>query len=85
MGDSCSGTLSACDGSPFSEPFPDWWLPLGEENTFLSEPSGSVSDGTVFVGSPGATPGWSVFVGDVVFSSSGSCHGVMRQVVAHWG
>ena len=78
LGDSCSGTLSACDGSPFSEPSPDWWLPLGEGNTFLSEPSGSVSDGAVSVGFPEATPGWSTVVGGVVFSSSGSCLGVMR-------
>ena len=85
MGDSCSGTSSACDESPFSEPSPDWWLLLGEENTSLSEPSGSVSDGTVSAGSPGATPRWSVVVGGVVFLSSGSCLGVMKQVVARWG
>ena len=50
-----------CDESPFSEPSPDWWLPLGGEDTSLSESLGSVSDGTV--GSPGATLGWSVVVG----------------------
>ena len=85
MGDPCSGTLSACDGSPFSEPSPDWWLLLGGEDASLSEPLGSVSDGTVSVGSPGATPRWSVVVGGVVFSSSVSCLGVMKQVVARWG
>ena len=72
-----------CDESPFSEPSPDWWLPLGEEDTSLSESLGSVSDGTV--GSPGATLGWSAVVGGVVFSTSVSCLGVMKQVVARWG
>ena len=85
MGDSCSVTSSACDGSPFSEPSLDWWLLLGEENTSLSEPSGSVSDGTVSAGSPGATPRWSVVVGGDVFLSSGSCLGVMKRVAACWG
>ena len=73
------------DESPFSEPSPGWWLPLGEEDTSLPESLGLVSDGTVSVGSPGATLGWSVVVGGVVFSSSVSCLGVMKQVVARWG
>ena len=73
------------DESPFSEPSPGWWLPLGEEDTSLSESLGLVSDGTVSVGSPGATLGWSAVMGGVVFSSSVSCLGVMKQVVARWG
>ena len=56
-----------CDESLFSEPSPGWWLPLGEEDTSLSESLGLVSDGTVSVGSPGATLGWSVVVGGVVY------------------
>ena len=74
-----------CDESPFSEPSPDWWLLLGEEDTSLSESLGSVSDGTVSAGSPGATPRWSVVVGGGVFLLSGSCLGVMKRVVACWG
>ena len=76
--DSCSGASSACDESLFSEPFPDWWLPPGEGNTSLFEPSGSVSDGTGSVGSLGAALGWSTVEGGVVFSSPGSCLRVMR-------